>query len=53
MVAAAEIERIGEVIESSKPRFTAQACELNGAPGFGTFVKTYTPSVSYGLVFDI
>jgi hypothetical protein len=53
MVAAAEIERIGEVIESSTSRFTAQACELNGAPGFGTFVKTDTPSVSYGLVFDI
>jgi hypothetical protein len=33
-------EHVGEVIESSTSTFTAQARELNGAPGFGTFVKT-------------
>jgi hypothetical protein len=53
MATATEIEHIGEVIESSTSRFTAQACELNQAPGFGTFVKTGTGPVAYGLVFDI
>jgi hypothetical protein len=48
-----EIQHIGEVIESSTSRFTAQSCELNQAPGFGTFVKTGNGSVAYGLVFDI
>ena len=47
-----EVGHAGEVIESSTSYFTAQACELNGAPGFGTFVKTQTPTVSYGLVYD-
>ena len=46
-------EHVGEEIESSTSTFTAQARELNGAPGFGTFVKTATEPVSYGLVFDI
>ncbi len=46
-------EHIGEVIESSTSLFTAQACELNGAPGFGTFVKTGTRPTAYGLVYDI
>jgi hypothetical protein len=53
MAIATEAQHIGEVIESSTSRFTAQACELNQAPGFGTFVKTGNGPVAYGLVFDI
>ena len=53
MAVAEAIEHVGEVIESSTSSFTAQARELNGAPGFGTFVKTNTAPVAYGLVYDI
>ena len=52
-VVTTETGHVGEVIESSTSAFTAQASELNGAPGFGTFVKTQTTTVSYGLVHDI
>ncbi|MDA0747483.1 MAG: hypothetical protein O2954_13265 [bacterium] len=46
-------ERIGEVIESSTSQFLAQSRELNGAPPFGSFVRTdSTPNV-YGLVFNV
>ncbi|HAA74304.1 TPA: hypothetical protein DCE37_04195 [Candidatus Latescibacteria bacterium] len=53
MVTVNAAEHVGEVIESSTSYFTAQASELNGAPGFGTFVKTTTDPVSFGLVYDI
>ena len=48
-----EASYVGEVIESSTSTFTAQARELNGAPGFGDFVKTETMPTSFGLVYDI
>jgi len=53
MVSTTVTQHVGEVIESSTSTFTAQACELNGAPGFGTFVKTGVSPMSYGLVYDI
>ena len=53
MITDTTTSHIGEVIESSTSTFTAQACELNNAPGFGTFVKSGDDPVSFGLVHDI
>ena len=46
-------EYIGEVIESSTSQFLAESRELNGAPPFGSFVKTGAEPVIYGLVFNV
>lgn len=46
-------EYIGEVIESSTSQFLAESRELNGAPPFGSFVKTGPEPVIYGLVFNV
>ena len=46
-------EHIGEVIESSTSQFLAESCELNGAPPFGSFVKTGCAMPVYGLVFNV
>mgnify|MGYP001198814089 CR=1 FL=1 len=47
------IEHIGEVIESSTWNFLAESKELNGAPPFGSFVKTKSDPDVYGLVFNL
>ena len=45
-------EHVGEVIESSTSQFLTESRELNGAPPFGSFVKTAPESVIYGLVYN-
>ena len=44
---------IGEVIESSTSQFLAESRELNGAPPFGSFIKTGSEPNIYGLVFNV
>lgn len=44
---------IGEIIESSTSQFTSESRELNGAPPFGSFVKTRGALPVYGLVFNV
>lgn len=46
-------EYIGEVIESSTSQFLAESRELNGAPPFGSFIKTGSRPNIYGLVFNV
>ena len=43
----------GEVIESSTSRFLAESRELNGAPAFGSFVKTDSDPATFGLVCNV
>lgn len=47
------VRQIGEVIEASTTRYRAESLDLEGAPSFGSFVKTDTRPVTYGLVFNI
>jgi hypothetical protein len=45
---------IGEIVDTSVQDFTAQACELNHAPPFGSFVKVTVPERTvYGVVYAI
>ena len=44
---------VGEVIESSTSRFLAESRELNGAPPFGSFVKTEPDPAIFGLVYNV
>jgi len=53
MTIVQDIERIGEIIESSTSQFVAESCELNGAPPFGSFIKTDGGMPVYGLVFNV
>ena len=46
-------EFIGEIVESSTSQFTSESRELNGAPPFGSFVKTLGALPVYGLVFNV
>lgn len=46
-------EHIGEVIESSTSQFVAETRELNGAPPFGSFIKTGGMFPIFGLVFNV
>ncbi|MYF72074.1 MAG: hypothetical protein F4175_01485 [Gemmatimonadetes bacterium] len=46
-------EYIGEIVESSTSQFTSESRELNGAPPFGSFVKTLGALPVYGLVFNV
>ena len=46
-------EYIGEIVESSTSQFTSESRELNGAPPFGSFVKTIGALPVYGLVFNV
>ncbi len=46
-------EFIGEIVESSTSHFTSESRELNGAPPFGSFVKTLGALPVYGLVFNV
>ena len=48
-----DLEHLGEVIESSTSQFLAESRELNGAPPFGSFVKTTSEPGVYGLVFNV
>jgi hypothetical protein len=52
-IAETELEHLGEVIESSTSQFLAESRELNGAPPFGSFVKTTSEPGVYGLVFNV
>lgn len=47
------MEHIGEVIESSTKGFIAQSPKIGQSPSFGTFVKTDSTPVVYGLVYEI
>ena len=44
--------RVGEVIESSTTGLVAEACELHGAPAFGSFVRVQAEHPIVGVVFD-
>ena len=46
-------EFIGEIIESSTSQFMSECRELNGAPPFGSFIKTNGALPVYGLVFNV
>jgi hypothetical protein len=45
--------RIGEVIESSTTRFKAEAVEADSPPAFGSFVRTGSDIITYGLVYNV
>ena len=47
------MEHIGEVIESSTKGYVAQSPKVGQSPSFGTFVKTDSTPVVYGLVYEI
>ncbi|MEX0998834.1 MAG: hypothetical protein WD000_02580 [Thermodesulfobacteriota bacterium] len=47
------MEHIGEVIESSTKGYVAQSPKVGQSPTFGTFVKTDSTPVVYGLVYEI
>ena len=46
---------VGEVVESTTKDFVAQACELNGAPAFGSFVRVALRQgvMAYGVVAHV
>jgi hypothetical protein len=45
---------IGEIVDTAVAEFSAQACELNKAPAFGSFVKVTVPERAvYGVVYAI
>jgi hypothetical protein len=45
---------IGEIVDTAVAEFTAQACELDKAPPFGSFVKVTVPERTvYGVVYAI
>ena len=48
-----DTDRIGEIIESSTSQFRAETQELNGAPPFGSFVRTSGDPSVYGLVYHV
>jgi len=51
---AAEATKIGEVIEASTAKFTAQCYQLNQAPPLGSLVKVGSmPLEIYAVVYDI
>lgn len=47
------MDHIGEVIESSTKGFVAQSPKVGESPSFGSFVKTDSDPVVYGLVYEI
>ena len=47
-------EPVGEIVDTSLVTFTAQACKLEVAPPFGSFVKVTAPERTvYGVVYAI
>ncbi len=51
---AAEATKIGEVIEASTAKFTAQCYQLNQAPPLGSLIKVGSmPLEIYAVVYDI
>lgn len=47
------MKHIGEVIESTTKNYVAQSPGVGESPSFGTFVKTDSNPVVYGLVYEI
>ncbi len=47
------MKHIGEVVESTTKNYIARSPNIGESPAFGTFVKTDSSPVVYGLVYEI